>query len=115
MIRQSEEYWIPVKENDKGEYIECDSEKMKQMIEDSKLLISNHDDKVVMRFKIPVGIKSNKKWYQFWKKNIDTQIHKDTIGEMMALYKKDFELDETTGEVKINDNKELKINKDFLL
>lgn len=50
-------------------------------------------EKVVMKFTIPVG--SNKKWWQFWKKNkYNAQESEKALNEMLSNYKKDIKIDE---------------------
>jgi len=113
MSKNSEEFWIPVKENDNNEYIEVDAEKMKQMVEDCQCHISSGNN-IRMKFKIPVGMKSNKKWYQFWKrKDATLNIQRESIVELMKLYKTDVKFDENSGEIKINGDSKIPVQKEF--
>jgi len=58
-----------------------------------------------MRYVIPVGGLSNKKWWQFWKKDngLSKEKAEASIKEMMDRYKEDIVFDEKTGEISMLD------------
>lgn len=68
-----------------------------------------------IKFIIPVGGLSKKKWWQFWKKDDGMTVKKakEQIGKLIADYKEEIDWDDNTGEVKIN--KKLPYNKEYWL
>ncbi len=54
---------------------------------------------------IPVGGTSNKKWWQFWKKEdiLSKEKVEKSLKELMDRYKEDIVFDEKTGEISIPD------------